>query len=483
MKQVCLNHHQSGQDELFYTSFLTLSDYSMTDIMPLVSQIQTTDKFKDISHAVLSFLKLGLSDIIPDFLKKISRRSFINNNIRKHEWIIRVVKEADFPLTPANYRALVVELPSHIRASLLLQCCNEGATPSNVAFISELVATSYQDQTLVEVFRLLLKSVGHLTAASYVDECLLYTLPSFNSSDLLTFVRYLADHHILGMYEQKFWMIVAYDKKDDGKDLLIDILQDLYPNEESSAYFSLDDLHNLLTMVKSVDIKQILQRKYDILENQKDTFEYKIMNLEIKSTAKLFQFGKNLSFVLLKEDYLLYRISKLYGIHSTTYLMQNLTDFGKNTDHLTELLRQIEEKKDYKMLGILMRYYGVFLPVSIREHGKKLLSQNSKAKNVRVYENFTETQMYYYSYVTHMPHDDDLIKQFLEKKLNPQDICNLLLVQYFHYPEYASTALSILSNNKEYHRYLTKNDKALLKLLSKINESSKVQNSAELSDS
>ena len=449
----------------------------MLDLLPLVSQIQTSDKYKDCCHAMLSFLKLDLGDLISDLLNRISRPSFIRSNFPKHEWITRVVKEADFPLTSDNYNSLVINLPSTIRADLLKQCCDDGAH-SNAEFISPLVFTSYEDGTLGKVFSMLLKSVGHLSASNYVDDCLLQTLPSLSTSDLLSFVRYLADHHILGLYQQKFWMVVGYDKKEDGHDLLLDILKDLYPDDETSVYFSSEDLHNLLVFVESDDIKEVLERKCDILSKAKNDFEDFV--LKTKSTPRLLLSRENISFVILKEDFLLYRICKVFGVHSTICLLKNMSDLGKNTDQITELLKQIEEKEDYEMLNSLMKYYSLFLSSEIRHHGKKLLSRNTKAGMVRAYENFTATQMYYYSYVTHKPLDNNFLDHVLKENLVDEEIAHLLMIQYLHYPDNASTALPMLIS-EEYYKHLSRKDKKLLLHLTKYAQLSEENAADEMS--
>ena len=471
MVQVCLNLHQSGADQLFYTTFLTLSKSATLDIIPLISgQSSSSSPQTHIVHAILAFVRLGIKDLVPLLINKVSDPSFASfsrNNISKDGWITRVLNLKYVSFQSADYDALITPLSSSCRAQLIKKCCDEG---THLDFIKQAILNSYESQTLHEVMLFLLQQGRNLSAGDYVDDCLIHTCPSLSGGKILALIRFLADHSIVNSYQQKFWMIVAYDKKDDCEDLAVDILRELYGEQDISVYFSVQDLNNLMQLVSSEQIQRELRGRADNMVSIIEEFELSV--LQRKSTPRLLLGGVNgtMSFQLLKENNLLYRVAQTFGVHSAIANLKTVTKVGKNCNDLVEFMKQIEVNEDHAMLKSLLKYYGFLLPPRMKIYGEKKLQKERKLKKTS-YDKVTEIQLYLYSYLAHMPLDEHIMTM-LKGSLNDNEIANLLMVQHVLNPVNVTEendSVTALLNSPQYFKCLNKKDRKLLLHISLTN--------------
>ena len=468
MVQVCLNLHQSGSDQLFYTTFLTLSKSATLDLVPLISgQSSSSSTQTHFLHTILAFIRLQMQDLVPLLINRISNPKFTNvknkKSIAKDSWIMKVLNLEGVSLKAADYDALITPLIPTTRAELLRKCCDEG---TNHSFIKQTVLNSYEAGTLKEVMLFVLQKGKDLSATDYVDDCLIHSCSSLSGGEILSLIRELADHSIVNSYQQKFWMIVAYDRKENGEDLAIEMLQEVYGGDENSVYFSTHDLNNLIQLVSSERLQEELQHRADNLASKIEHFEIEV--LEKKNIAKLFDVSAtgDLCFQLLKVNDLLYKIACKFGVHAMMTILQNVTFVGKNCNDLVELMKQIETNNDDQMLQLFLTYYGFLLPLVLKSYGERSLANTQKFKKSS-YDKVTEMQLYLYSFLSHMPMDKNVLA-VLQKRLNKYEITHILMAQYIlniNADTEETYFIMELLNSRKYQKYLSKKDKELLQLL------------------
>ena len=409
-----------------------------------------------------------MQDLVPLLINKISSHKFANvknkKGIAKDSWIMQVLNLEGVSLKAADYDALITPLIPTTRAELLRKCCDEG---TNHAFIKQTVLNSYEAGSLKEVMLFVLQKGKDLSAADYVDDCLLHSCSSLSGGEILSLIRELADHSIVNSYQQKFWMIVAYDRKENGEELAIEMLEEVYGEGRNSVYFSTHDLNNLMQLVSSERLREELQHRADSLASKIEHFEIEV--LAKKSTAKLLDGSANgdLCFQLLKVNDLLYKIASTFGIHAMMATLQTVTVVGKNCNDLVELMKQIETNDDDEMLQSFLTYYGFLLPLRLKSYGESNLVKAQKFKKSS-YEKVTETQLYLYSFLTHMSINENVLA-VLQKRLTKYEIAQILMAQYIldtkADTEETDFVMEIL-NSRKYQKYLSKEDKELLELLS-----------------
>ena len=458
MQQVCLNLHQSGSDRLFFTTFLTLSKAASLDIIPLISgQSSSASPQTHIVHTILAFVHLGVKDLVPLLINKISNPSFSSiskkTSLSKDGWIMRVLNLKGVSLEAGDYDALITPLSASCRAQLVKKCCDEGA---HLNFVKQAVLNSYDTGTLHEMMLFLLQQAKNLSASDYVDDCLLHTCPTLPGEKILALVRLLTDHSLLNSYQQKFWMIVAYDKKENCEDLAMDILRELYGDRDGSMYFSIHDLNNLVQLVSSDKIRQELLQRANVMESALEEFESSVLQKEDTCTL----LNSNLSLQLLKENHLMYKIAQIFGIHTTVAALQTVTEVSKNCNDLGELLKQIEVNEDYGMMKSVLTYYGFLLPPHMRDYCERKLIKKRKLKKAS-YERLTEIQLYLYSYLLHMPFDEETMAM-LQNRLNENEIVHLLMVHHVLNRQGTNSAVTLLNLPTVCSRRLSKKDKELL---------------------
>jgi hypothetical protein len=220
-----------------------------------------------------------------------------------------------------------------------------------------------------------------------------------------------------------------------------------------------------MQLISSEEIRIELRRRADSLVKMLREFE---SVLEKKNTRRLLLSVVNncVSFQLLKENNLLYRIAQTFGIHAAVATMLNVTEIGKNCNDLGELMKQIEVNTNHSMQEFFLKYYGFLLPPRMKAYGERLLTDERKLRRTS-YEKVTELQLYLYSYLAHMPLDENVMAM-LNGSLKDHEIINLLMALHVlnRGDDTGPYSVEIILNSPPYHRKLSKKDKRLLMDLS-----------------
>jgi len=419
-----MNLHHAGNDQLFSTVLLNLSQRRMLDLMPLVSgQPSSSSTALHLTYTLLSFLRQGLGSLLPHLLTKISEKGFTPTYLSKDDWIMRVLKAGKDNFSGEEYDALLSSMSHLLRAKLLRACCDSA---TNFAFLKRIVVGSYEEGSLPSVLCELLKLVGTLSAADYIDDCLVHTCPGMPAAQLLGLVRALSDRHVISAQQDKLWLMVGYARRGDVE-MVQGVLQELYPNQ-NSVYFSGADLGNLVVLMEEMEeVKSELEKRLCTLNNIQSELSDIIKE---KDTSRLMEFD-DVSVALLNNNGNLYEIARRFGIHTAVFLLNQISTLHKDSLHLTEFLRQIEVAEDTKMFALFLTYYGFLLPRQIKLYGESVLRKHGILKECG-YSRLTEAQLYLYSYCAYMPINQELLDSM--EHLQPGEIANLLLVQCILYP-------------------------------------------------
>ena len=264
--------------------------------------------------------------------------------------------------------------------------------------IKPIIKTSYEGDTLGETLSYMVTIIDALSASDYFDDCMIYSFPTMEPSEILSIARFLQDNSFITGKQEAFWMIVAFDRKDQC-DLSQSLFESLYPNNDT-VYFSITDFRNLDRLLSNQHLKALVSQKLEHLVERVVKIE---KLLKQRNHGALLSACGN-SVAILEENNLVAQIVANTGCHFTALVLATFFPLSRNTHQLELVVRQLEGSKSYSHLATFVTYYGFLFPEELRSYTEgKMRKVGIKLK--KNYPNIKHCQMYLYSYLVNRQTD------------------------------------------------------------------------------